>query len=384
VTDPLLSVRNLHAQFDDGDETVRAVDGVSFAVDRGETVCLVGESGSGKTVTCESLTRLVSATLDGEIRFDGRDLLDLDADALRGVRGAGIAHVFQNPQSALDPVYSVGEQLREAVERNRDLSGEDAREVAVDLLDGVGIPDAATRYDDYPHEFSGGMKQRAVIATALAGDPDLLVADEPTTALDVTIQASILDLLRELQDERDVAVLFVTHDLGVAAQVADRIVVMYGGKVMERGPVEDVFESPGHPYTRALMRCLPGVGSALDPISGDPVDPSDPPSGCRFHPRCPAAVADCETGDQPPLSDVEGGLGAGRDGDHRASCVFYGPDRDPDVGLGDLDANAGEPDAADPSADPDPADPSADPDPADPSAESHAAERAPATEEGDR
>jgi peptide/nickel transport system ATP-binding protein len=338
MSDALLSVRDLRAQFEGETSTVRAVDGVSFEIDRGETVCLVGESGSGKTVTCEALTRLVGADLDGEIRFDGRNLLDCSEDELRDVRGSGIAHVFQNPQGALDPVYSVGAQLRETIERNRDLSDEAAREEAVDLLDRVGIPEAASRYDDYPHEFSGGQKQRVVVAMALAGEPDLLVADEPTTALDVTIQAQILDLLRELQAERDIGILFVTHDLGVAAQVADRVVVMYAGKVMERGSVSTVFESPGHPYTRALMRCLPGVGSALDPIPGDPIDPTDPPSGCRFHPRCRAAVSECESGEQPPLYGMDDGDGegaaasAGNDApadDHYVSCVFYGPGRDP-------------------------------------------------------
>ncbi|WP_276302319.1 ABC transporter ATP-binding protein [Halorussus lipolyticus] len=343
MSDPLLSVRNLRARFDaEAGGDVWAVDGVSFEVARGETVCLVGESGSGKTVTCEALTRLVSADLDGEIRFGGRDLLDRSEEDLREVRGAEIAHIFQNPQGALDPVYSVGEQLREAVARNRDLSdsSESPREVATDLLDRVGIPEAEARYDDYPHEFSGGQKQRVVIALALAGDPDLVVADEPTTALDVTIQAQILDLLRELREERDVGVLFVTHDLGVAAQVADRIVVMYAGKVMERGGVSDIFDSPGHPYTRALFRCLPGWGSALDPIPGDPIDPADPPGGCRFHPRCSSAVPECAEGEQPDLYDAgsgEGAEGGGSAGegspaeDHCVSCVFYGPDRDPGV-----------------------------------------------------
>ncbi|NEU58235.1 ABC transporter ATP-binding protein [Halorussus sp. MSC15.2] len=330
MTDPLLSVRDLRVRFEGESGEVRAVDGVSFDLDAGETLCLVGESGSGKTVTCEALTRLVPADLDGEIRFDGRNLLDCSETELREIRGSSVAHVFQNPQGALDPVYSIGDQLREGVERNREVSGGEAREVAIDLLDRVGIPEPTARYDDYPHEFSGGMKQRVVIALALSGDPDLLVADEPTTALDVTIQAQILDLLRDLQAERDVGVLFVTHDLGVAAQVADRIVVMYAGKVMERGGVSAVFDSPGHPYTRALMRCLPGVGSALDPIPGDPIDPTDPPEGCRFHPRCTAAVRECESGDQPPLRDADPSDDASDpgDADHCVSCVFYGPDYD--------------------------------------------------------
>ncbi|MFB6087188.1 MAG: ABC transporter ATP-binding protein, partial [Haloarculaceae archaeon] len=239
MTAPLLSVRDLRTVFHTDEGTVRAVDGVSFDVGRGETVCLVGESGSGKTVTGESITRLIRSppgeVAGGEVRFDGRDLASLPEDDLRDLRGDRIAHVFQNPQGALNPVYTVGWQIVEAIRIHEDVSRAAARDRAVDLLDRVGIPEATRRFDDYPHEFSGGMKQRVALATALACNPDLLIADEPTTALDVTIQNQILSLLADLQDEFGMGVLLITHDLGVVAEVADRMVVMYAGKVMERG-----------------------------------------------------------------------------------------------------------------------------------------------------
>jgi len=329
MTDPLLSVRNLHTRFDTEEGVVRAVDGVSFDVDPGETVCLVGESGSGKTVACESITKLVpmppGEIPEGEVRFDGEDLTGLSTDELRSYRGGRIGHVFQNPQAALDPVYTVGTQLVEAIRAHRDVGKSDARERAIELLDRVGIPDASTRIDDYPHQFSGGMKQRVVVAIALAGDPDLLIADEPTTALDVTIQAQVLRLLDELQEERGMALLFVTHDLGVVAEIADRVVVLYAGKVMETGDVYEVFENPAHPYTQALLDCLPGHGEALATIGGSFPDPTDPPDGCRFHERCPHTVDDCRQGDQPDLHDVGDG--------HEASCVLHGPDHTPPLAL---------------------------------------------------
>ena len=333
MTDPLLSVRGLQVRFDTDDGTVRAVDGVDFEVRRGETVCLVGESGSGKTVACESITRLIpttSATVEGSIRFDGADLTTLSESALESYRGGRIGHVFQNPQDALDPVYTVGSQVVEAIRIHRDVSRGAAREQAIDLLDRVGIGDAASRFDDYPHQFSGGMKQRVVVAMALACDPDLLIADEPTTALDVTIQRQVLDLLADLQAEREMALLFVTHDLGVVADIADRVVVMYAGAVTERGDVYDVFEDPAHPYTRALMACLPGRGEGFETIGGQFPDPTDPPEGCRFHPRCPHAIEECESGTHPEFRTMD------RDGDsdpetanedsiraHEAACVLY-------------------------------------------------------------
>jgi peptide/nickel transport system ATP-binding protein len=325
-------VRDLRTYFDTDAGVVRAVDGVSFDVDRGETVCIVGESGSGKTVACESITRILDTPpgriAGGEVWFDGEDLTEASERRLRGVRGGRIGHVFQNPQGALNPVYTVGSQIVEAVRLHSDRSKRAARERAIDLLDRVGIPEAAARVDDYPHEFSGGMKQRVVVAMALAADPDLLIADEPTTALDVTIQAQILRLLGEIQDEFGMSIVFVTHDLGVVAQIADRVVVMYAGKVMERGDVYGIFESAGHPYTQALLRCLPGRGGTTEAIGGSLPDPVDPPAGCRFHPRCPHAVRDCGVGDQPDLLPVDGdGSGHGEHG-HRASCVYYGPGYD--------------------------------------------------------
>ena len=320
---PLLSVRDLHTHFDTEEGVVRAVDGVSFDVDAGETVCLVGESGSGKTVACESITKLVpmppGEIVGGEIRLDGEDLAGKSPGELQAYRGGRVGHVFQNPLGALDPMYTVGEQVVEAIRLHRDVSKDAARERAADLLDRVGIGDVEDRIDDYPHQFSGGMKQRVVIAMALACDPDLLIADEPTTALDVTIQAQVLRLLADLQEERGMGLLFVTHDLGVVAEIADRVVVMYAGKVMERGDVHDVFANPSHPYTRALLRCLPGRGRAFETIGGTLPDPTDPPDGCRFHPRCPHAVADCEAGGQPTFEELPG------EG-HEVSCLLYGPD----------------------------------------------------------
>jgi len=333
MTDPLLSIRDLRTVFHTDEGLVRAVDGVSFEVGRGETVCIVGESGSGKTVTGESITRLVRTppgeiTADGVV-FDGRDLTTLSDAELRTLRGDHIAHVFQNPQGALNPVYTVGWQIVEAIQLHEDVSRAAARSRGIDLLDRVGIPEATRRFDDYPHEFSGGMKQRVALAMALAPNPDLLIADEPTTALDVTIQNQILDLLGELQDEFDMSILLITHDLGVVAEVADRVIVMYAGKVMERGGVFDVFERPSHPYTRALLDCLPGRGDGARSIGGTLPPPTDPPDGCRFHPRCEYAVDACRGGEQPPHCAVDG------DDDHVVSCVHYEPGGDPSVVRGE-------------------------------------------------
>lgn len=334
MSDPLLSVEDLQVRFDTAEGSVRAVDGVSLGVDRGETVCLVGESGSGKTVTCEAITRILDTppgTIDGgHVWFDGADLTTYSDGDLREIRGDRIAHVFQNPQGSLDPVYTVGEQIVETIRYHEAVPKSEARERAVRLLDRVGIPTPRTRVDEYPHEFSGGMQQRVVIAMALASDPDLLIADEPTTALDVTTEAEILELLADLQAEYGLAVLFVTHDLGVVAGIADRVVVLYGGTVMERGDAYDVFDRAAHPYTRSLLACQPGYGT-LRPIGGETVDPTDPPDGCRFAPRCPAATPACESDGQPPLYPVDE-LG---DGDHAAACVYYGPHFD----VADLDAD---------------------------------------------
>ncbi|MDS0279611.1 ABC transporter ATP-binding protein [Halomicroarcula sp. S1AR25-4] len=323
----LLSVRDLTVEFETDRGPLRAVDGVDFDVERGETVCLVGESGSGKTVTAETITKLIrmppGRIVRGVAELDGRDLLSLSERDLRAIRGDRIAHVFQDPQHALNHCYTVGWQIREAIQVHEDVSDAAARERALTLLDQVGIPDATTRYDDYPHEFSGGMKQRIVVAMALAATPDLLIADEPTTALDVTIQAQLLDLLESIQTEYDMAILLITHDLGVVAELADRVVVLYAGKVMERGSVYDVFDTPAHPYTQVLFDCLPGRGRPLRSIGGTLPDLHDPPPGCRFASRCEYARNECHTGDQPPLYDVADA--------QTASCVYYGPGGDPDA-----------------------------------------------------
>ncbi|WP_435335462.1 ABC transporter ATP-binding protein [Haloarchaeobius sp. TZWWS8] len=317
-----LEVNDLSVTFDTDSGTVHAVDDVSFDVSRGETVCIVGESGSGKTVTSESVTRLIREppghVSADRVDFEGEDLLSFSKRRLREVRGSRIAHVFQNPQGSLNPVYTVGRQIREAIRLHEDVSKRDARERSVELLHRVGIPKAGERFDDYPHEFSGGQKQRIVIAMAVASNPDLLIADEPTTALDVTIQAQILGLLRDLQDEYGMSLLLITHDLGVVAEVADRVVVMYAGKVMETGDVFEVFEQPSHPYTQALLDCLPGRRDGTDGIPGTLPDATDPPAGCRFAPRCPHAIDTCHQGEHPsPVPVAEGSE------DHTAACLFH-------------------------------------------------------------
>ncbi|SEW16799.1 ABC transporter ATP-binding protein [Halobacterium jilantaiense] len=323
MSDPLLSVEDLKTHFHTEAGTAYAVDGVSFDVDRGETVAIVGESGSGKTVTSESITSILDMPpgeiVDGTIEFDGMDLRTLSDTELQDIRGNRISHIFQNPQNGLNPVYKVGRQIGETIRIHQsDLSDEEVRRRVIDLLDKTGIPEASARIDDYPHEFSGGMKQRVLIAMALACDPDLLIADEPTTALDVTIQGQILRLLEDLQVEHDMGVIFVTHDLGVVSEIADRVVVMYAGKVMETGSVEDIFRNPAHPYTRALIDCVPGHGGSVERIPGSLPDVTNPPDGCRFYPRCEHATMDCRSGMQPELHSVD-------NESHKASCVYYGP-----------------------------------------------------------
>ncbi len=325
--EPFVEVRNLRTEFKTDTGTLVAVDGIDFSVRRGETVCIVGESGSGKTVATESITGLIKqppGTIEGTVEFNGQNLLEMTNKELRQIRGTEITHIFQNPQEAMNHCYSIGWQLVEAIQVHEDsVSKDEARARAVELLDRVGIANASSRFDDYPHEFSGGQKQRVMIAMALVGNPDLLIADEPTTALDVTVQGQILDLLNELQDEFGMGILFVTHDLGVVAEIADRIVVMYAGKVMERGGVFDIFDRPAHPYTQTLLKCLPGHGETLGGIPGSLPDPTDPPAGCRFAARCPHAVDACKTGAQPDEIEIEPG--------HQVSCVYYGPGYDSTV-----------------------------------------------------
>ena len=331
--DPLLAVEGLTTTFETDAGQLVAVDDIDFTVESGETVCLVGESGSGKTVATESMTGLVDApgsTVEGSVRFRGRNLLELSEPALRSVRGAEIAHVFQNPQEAMNHCYTVGWQIAEAIQVHESVSDAEARARAVELLDQVGIANASARVNDYPHAFSGGQKQRVMIAMALAGDPDLLVVDEPTTALDVTVQAQILSLLSTIQDRLGTGILFVTHDLGVVAQIADRVVVLYAGKVMERGNVIDIFERPAHPYTRRLLACVPSIGGTGSGIPGTLPDLRDPPDGCRFAPRCAHAEPACRAGGQPP----EHSVGPAQ----TASCVHYGSSGDPAVLEPDDDA----------------------------------------------
>jgi peptide/nickel transport system ATP-binding protein len=296
AAEPLLCVEDLRVEFPTADGVVHAVDGVSFQVGRGRKLGIVGESGSGKTVaalTVLGLTRAQGARVSGRILFEGRDLTALPESQLRAIRGNEIAMVFQDPLSSLHPLYRVGAQLVEAMRAHRDIPKARARTRAIELLGLVGIPAPARRVDDYPHELSGGMRQRAMIAMALAGDPALLIADEPTTALDVTVQAQILALLERLQRELGMAIVLITHDLGVVAEMADDVAVMYAGRIVESAPVEALFAGPEHPYTWGLLKSIPTLSGPrardLVPIPGSPPSLIDRPSGCHFHPRCPYA-----------------------------------------------------------------------------------------------
>jgi peptide/nickel transport system ATP-binding protein len=297
VTEPLLQVRDLQVHFDTPDGVVKAVDGVSYEVGRGQALGIVGESGSGKSVsslTVMGLTRSDNARISGEVIFQGRDLLKASSDEMRRLRGNDVAMIFQDPLSSLHPHYRVGAQLAEAIRaHDTGVSKDDARRRAVELLDMVEIPEPKKRVRSYPHEFSGGMRQRAMVAMALANDPALLIADEPTTALDVTVQAQILDLIGRLQHELETAVVIITHDLGVIAETADRIAVMYAGRIVEEAPTDTIFARPEHPYTWGLLRSIPRLdvprGSDLLPIPGRPPSLIRLPGGCSFHPRCPYA-----------------------------------------------------------------------------------------------
>ncbi len=297
--EPLLRVEDLRVEFPGEDGVVHAVDGISYQVRAGRTLGIVGESGSGKTVsslTTLGLTRRQGARISGRILFAGEDLVALPEERLRAIRGNDIAMIFQDPLSALHPLYRVGAQLIEAVLAHQDVSRSRARERAIELLGLVGIPDPARRADEYPHEFSGGMRQRAMIAMALANEPRLLIADEPTTALDVTVQAQILALMERLQRELGMAIVIITHDLGVVAEMADDIAVMYAGRIVETASAALVFSDPEHPYTWGLLKSIPRLdgprGEELVPIPGAPPSLINPPSGCRFHPRCPYAQPD--------------------------------------------------------------------------------------------
>jgi oligopeptide/dipeptide ABC transporter ATP-binding protein len=307
---PLLEVEDLRVSFSTEDGIVHAVDAVSFGIAAGEVLAIVGESGSGKSVTAQTLmglTRSPNARIEGSIRYAGQELLTASDDLLRSIRGEEIAMIFQDPMTSLNPVYSVGDQIVEAIRAHRDESKGQARERAIELLTSVGIPDPARRVDEFPHEYSGGMRQRAMIAMALSLEPKLLIADEPSTALDVTIQAQILRLLKDLNQERGLAVILITHDLGVVAEIADRVLVMYAGRIVETGTLDQIFYDPQHPYTWGLLGSLarPDRPTArLSQISGQPPSLLRPPEGCHFRPRCPHAFGKC-TG-VPPL-DVRGG-----------------------------------------------------------------------------
>jgi oligopeptide/dipeptide ABC transporter ATP-binding protein len=315
----LLDVRDLKTYFFTDGGVVRAVDGVTYTVQPGETVALVGESGCGKSVSALSVMRLVSAPagriVGGRVLFQGRDLLTLDEESMRKVRGREIAMVFQEPMTSLNPVLSIGRQLTEPLEIHLRMPHEQARRRAVDLLTTVGIPDPERRLTQYPHQFSGGMRQRMMIAMALACNPALVLADEPTTALDVTIQAQILELMRDLARERGIALVLITHNLGVVARYADRVNVMYAGKMVEQGSARDVYAEPRHPYTMGLLRSVPRLDvprkAKLQPIDGQPPDLTHLPLGCAFAPRCQYAVARCQT-EVPPLIPVAA--------DHASAC----------------------------------------------------------------
>ena len=312
---PLLAVDDLRVHFDTEDGVVPAVDGVTFHIDRGETLAVVGESGSGKSVTSLAIMRLVAMPpgrfAGGSITFDGRDLLALDDAAIRKVRGKEISMIFQEPMTSLNPVRTVGHQIAEAIALHERVGKRAARRKAIEMLDLVGIPEPQRRVDAFPHQCSGGMRQRVMIAMALACGPQLLIADEPTTALDVTIQAQILELMRRLQRDIGMSILFITHDLGVVAEVADRVVVMYAGRAVEEGPVADIFAAPKMPYTLGLMNSIPRIDRAAErqgrlvPIRGNVPNPLRLPKGCAFSPRCPFVGPECRQA-VPLLETVSG------------------------------------------------------------------------------
>ena len=316
----LLSVEGLKTQFHTDDGTVKAVDGVSFSIKKGETLGLVGESGCGKSVTALSVMRLISQpgrVADGRISFDGVNLLDLPENEMRQVRGNKISMIFQEPMTSLNPVFTVGNQIIEAIILHQKKSKSEAREQTIEMLRKVKIPSPETRVDEYPHQLSGGMRQRVMIAMALSCNPKLLIADEPTTALDVTVQAQILDLLKDLQKEFGMSILIITHNLGVVADIADNVAVMYASKIVEYSSAKEIFGSPKHPYTGGLFKSVPRLGASklekLSVIPGVVPNPTRFPSGCKFHPRCPVAEARCKD-IEPTLKEIAPG--------HLASCLL--------------------------------------------------------------
>ena len=329
TAEPLLRVERLTAGFEAGGRLLPAVQDVSFALSPGRTLGIVGESGCGKTITALSIVRLLQRPgriVSGRVLFEGRDLLSLDEDGMRSVRGARIGFIFQEPGAALSPVYTIGDQIAEAIVAHGQTGWSEARRRAVDLLDAVRVPDAALRACDYPHQLSGGLRQRVMIAVALACGPALVIADEPTTALDVTLQADILDLLRDLRDRRALALLLITHDFGVVAQEADTVAVMYAGRIVEHGRTLDVMRAPRHPYTQGLLACIPGrdvgtgsgTGTRMRVIEGTVPRLGRVPAGCAFEPRCPVRMERCRS--ELPASSSVNGPG---DDPHAVHCHLF-------------------------------------------------------------
>ncbi|OON81329.1 ABC transporter ATP-binding protein [Streptomyces tsukubensis] len=325
---PLLDVRNLHVEFATREGVVKAVNGVDYSVEAGETLAVLGESGSGKSVTAQAIMGILDMPPGriphGEIRFRGQDMLTMSAEERRKIRGRKIAMIFQDALSSLNPVLSVGYQLGEMFRVHEGLSKKDAKLKAIELMDRVRIPAAKERVGDYPHQFSGGMRQRIMIAMALALEPDLIIADEPTTALDVTVQAQVMELLAELQREFHMGLILITHDLGVVADVADKIAVMYAGRIVETAPVHELYKRPAHPYTRGLLDSIPRLdqkGNELFAIKGLPPNLTNIPSGCAFNPRCPKAQDICTT-DVPALVQITGKDGTELPG-RGSACHFW-------------------------------------------------------------
>ncbi|GAA1974102.1 ABC transporter ATP-binding protein [Kitasatospora viridis] len=327
-TQPLLEVRDLKVEFRTRDGVAKAVNGVNYSVDAGETLAILGESGSGKSVSAQAVMGILDSppgfVTGGQILFKGRDLLKMGKEERRKIRGSQVAMIFQDALSALNPVHTVGAQLGEMFRVHQGASRKDARAKAIELMDRVRIPAAGNRVDDYPHQFSGGMRQRIMIAMAMALEPALIIADEPTTALDVTVQAQVMDLLAELQAEYRMGLILITHDLGVVADVADKIAVMYAGRIVETAPVHDLYGGPGHPYTQGLLDSIPRLdqkGQELYAIKGLPPNLLRIPPGCAFNPRCPRAQEICRT-TEPPLFEVTDESGAPRPG-RASACHFW-------------------------------------------------------------
>jgi len=324
VAEPLLDIRGLKTHFATDDGMVRAVDGVDLTINRGETVGIVGESGCGKTVTAMTVLKLIAMPpgriVEGQILWRGRDLVPLNADGMRKIRSKEIGIIFQEPMTSLNPVYTVGDQIAEVIRLHDGLGRKDAMDKAAEMLRLVNIPTPERRVHDYPHQFSGGMRQRVMIAMALSCNPQLLIADEPTTALDVTIQAQILDLLSEMRERLGMAIMLITHDMGVVAETTHRVVVMYAGRVVEEASVEQLFGDPKHPYTQGLIRSIPRMDAAggrkerLESIAGTVPSLLTPPPGCRFAPRCKFASEAC-TAAMPELREIEPG--------HKVACILY-------------------------------------------------------------